>query len=340
MFSGRKAHILNIIVDEYVTTAQPVGSKQVAMRLLKEVSPATIRNDMADLEEQGYILRPHTSAGGVPSSLGYRRYVTFLEQGQQELPSGDRAAISTRLRGISGNPEGLMRAVAASLASIAHNAAVVTYPRSPQPRLRHLDMVKVQQKAALLVVLTQEQQLRRHLVRFADSVSQDQLLFISNRLNSLFNGLNPTQIQSQRSALSPLESVVLDAALAAMEGEQAYVEAQVAGIKYLLDQPEFAQGGQMREVVEVLEDVGTLSAIMPSSMEGSYQVLIGEENPRESMRQCSIIMARYGSPDEARGVVSIIGPTRMQYQRSIAAARSLASLMDELLAELYEDGGR
>ncbi len=338
MITEREVDILNIIVGEYVSTVQPVGSKQIASHLLKEVSTATIRNDMADLEEEGYIVRPHISAGGVPSNTGYRRHVASLDQTANELPASDRELILKKLKPSVKDMEEFVKTAAQCVADFAQNAVVITYPVSEKQRLVHFDLVKINSTDALLVLVLPERRIKTVTVKFHSTISQDQMTFIASRLNGLFSGMNQFQIRFQHLSLSPTETSIIDALLSIMNVEDATrFDLHVAGVKYLLAQPEFA-GQTAAGVVGALEDSMGMASVLAGALKSGSQVLIGDDIHSEPLKPCSLVTARYGVADEVTGMIGIIGPTRMRYDRSIVLIRSVSSIMNDLLAEQY--GGR
>lgn len=336
MLTNREANILNIIVTEYVSTGQPVGSKQIASHLLKEVSSATIRNDMADLEEEGYIMRPHISAGGVPSNIGYRKHVSSIIQSRNEVSDSEREAILKRLKPDVNDVMEFIKTAAQCLADLAQNAAVITYPVAEKQRLIHFDLVKVNSTDALLVLVLPERRIKSVTVKFHSTISQNQMTFVANRLNGIFAGMNPFQIRFQNASLSHTETAIIDALLSIMNVEDAnQPDLHVAGVKYLLSQPEFAQGPLGSSVVGALEDSSKIVSVLANTIKSESQVLIGDDINAEPLKPCSVVACRYGIADEATGMISIIGPTRMRYDRSIALIHSMSSIMNDMLAEQY-----
>jgi heat-inducible transcriptional repressor len=331
--SQRASTLLNILVDDYIATGHPVGSKRIALKHGPGVSPATIRNDMAEMEGQGYISRPHISAGGVPLDKGYRHYVTALEIYWPDLePATKRAFVNSIQRNM--DMEERMRVAADLLARVVQNIAIASLPRSSQPRLKHLELVALEEGVLLLVIL-EGTQVKRHVLHRPDGISQDQLTFLSHRLTELFQGLNWEQIMHRLKDLLPLEQQVgqVVAHLLKEEGSQS-PEVAIAGIRYFVQHPEFQQEASLREVVERVEDKRGLRAIFQSlGMEESSAIIIGEENVEKALRHCSIVLARYGRSNELQGVVGVVGPTRMLYHRSLAAVRLLANLLGDVPGE-------
>lgn len=337
MLTARRETILKAIIGEYVTSAVPVPSDDLVHKYPLKVSPATIRNEMAALEKGGYITRPHTSAGGVPTSKGYRYYVETLEGGG-ELPEGEQRLISDLFHQVEGELEEWSRLAAALLSRLTRNAALVSLPRSTQCSLRHLELIALHQFLALLVVVLREARLRERLLSLGEGLSQEELNAISLRLNPLFVGLTSSQIAERSQGLSPAEQQVAGALQHIMQEEDqgGYPALHLQGVKELLAQPEFTRSDKMLRLLEMLEAREVARAILPQlpQWEG-VQVIIGEENREEALQELSVVVARYGVPGEASGAIAVVGPTRMPYGHVISSVRHLAGVLNTLMAELY-----
>ncbi len=336
MLTTREADILNIIVSEYVSTGHPVGSKQIASHLLKEVSSATIRNDMADLEEGGYITRPHISAGGVPSNAGYRRHISSINQGANDISDSEREVTLRKLKQGSSDIVELVKTAAHCLADLAQNAVIITYPVAEKQRLIHFDLVKVNSTDALLVLVLPERRIKSVTVKFHSTISQNQMTFVANRLNGIFAGMNPFQIRFQNISLSQTETAIIDALLSIMNvDDSSQPELHLAGVKYLLAQPEFAHGTSVASVVGALEDSMRIVSVLTSALKTESRVLIGDDINSELLKPCSVVAFKYGVTGETTGMIGIIGPTRMRYDRAIALVHSMSSIRNTMLAEQY-----
>jgi heat-inducible transcriptional repressor len=332
----RRARILGHIVSEYVSTALPVGSETVVRKYGLPISAATVRSEMARLEEEGLITHPHTSAGRIPSDKGYRYYVESLME-EEELPWGERQAIQERLYGlarVTGRAE-LMeeqaRMAATVLAETVRNAAVATAPRAPRCRLQHLELVELSGPRALLIAVFSGAYVRQRVVTLATPVDQDELMTTAGRLSERYGDLTADEVRSSDVTLSPLEEQVAAAVveLMAEEDQALYDQAYLDGLRNVLSQPEFSQTDAVIDLLCVLEE-----AIPFENLSGDgVTVVIGEENREEVMRHCSVVLSRYGVPGMAVGALAVLGPTRMAYSRIIPTVRYLSSLMGRLVAQ-------
>ena len=335
MLSIRTSTILNLLIDEYVQTATPVASDEIARSPTLRVSPATVRSAMSQLTEAGYISRPHVSAGGVPSDLGYRHYVESLDK-PPELPGRVRRRVDRWLDDAEPDATGWARRCAAALSQMTANLAIVTEPRSTSPRLKRLQLVFLQESIALLVIVLGETRLLKRLLALDDPVSQQRLDHAAERLNSRFAGLGHQQIKSLHLGLDGLERKVLDDSLDMMqESEQSDLpEHHVEGLSRLLNQPEFAAGERARLLVQLIEDRVMLERIIATTRDSGPKVIIGAENHVESLRPFGVIVCRYGRPGGVGGVICVVGPTRMSYQVAIAGTRHLSSFMNRMVRTL------
>ncbi|MBM3941915.1 MAG: heat-inducible transcription repressor HrcA [SAR202 cluster bacterium] len=337
MLSERARTILNILVDEYIHTAAPVASEEIARRSPTRVSPATVRNAMSQLTEAGYISRPHISAGGVPSDLGYRHYVESLRE-PLALPAGLQRQIRRQLSQVNPATEVWVQRCATVLSSITANLAIVTMPRPSVPRLKHIQLVYLEQFLALLIIVLQGTRLMRRLLPLDEPVTQDMLSQAADRLNDSFQGLGWEDIETLPGEFSPLEDRVRrDTALMLREADRFTVpEHYVDGLRRLLQQPEFSQGGKARELVEMLEERVLLEKVLSETPgAGDVAVYIGGENRQEPLRPYGVVVCQYGIPFRASGTICVIGPTRMGYVEAIGGVSFLASLLNQLVAELY-----
>lgn len=335
MLTDRASTILNLVVDEYVQTATPVASDGIARSPVLKVSPATVRSAMSLLTEEGYISRPHVSAGGVPSDLGYRHYVETLHK-WPALPGHMRRRVDHWLENAEPDAAGWARRCAAALSQMTANLAIVTEPRSASPRLKRLQLVFLHESIALLVIVLDEMRLLKRMLSLGEAVSQQELDQVSESLNRSLAGLNRPQISAINPAMEPLEKRVRQAALEMMEESQEaeIPEHHVEGLSRLLNQPEFAAGERARLLVGMIEERVMLQRIVSATRESDPHVTIGAENREESLRPFGVIVCRYGRPDGVGGAICVVGPTRMSYQLGIAGIRYLAEFMNRMVLSL------
>lgn len=337
VLSPRGQAVLNIIVEEYISKAVPVASETVARNYKPTISSATIRNEMAFLEGEGYIARPHVSAGGIPSDKGYRYYVELLTK-DSELPLAEQHFIRHSFEGVEKEFEDWIRLAAVLLARLVRNAALVTLPRSERCQFKHLEMVALQEYLALLVLVLYEARLKRQLLSFAEAITQEELTRIANKLNSAYSGLTSSQISTKRLNVSPKEELVVQTVVGMMRAEEAseYEEPHLEGLRLLLSQPEFMQSDRMLTVMELMEEKRWLKSVVAKGLSGEgVQVIIGKENEEETLCRLSLVFSGYGIPYKISGTIGVIGPTRMHYVRAIPAVRYLSRLLSGLVAEVY-----
>lgn len=332
MLSHRKEHILKVVVAEYVSTAQPVGSASVARRGEIGVSPATVRNEMAEMERDGYLTHTHTSGGRVPLERGYRYFVDSLMEEMQPDP-GVRREVLQRFQQLEGEVEQWSRMAAGLLARLAGTAALATPPESQVAQLRHLELILWHDLLALMVLVLHEAQLKHQVISLPQPTTQEELTVLANKLNQSLQRKTPGEIRAQASGFSPMEAHVATAAAKMMEGsESGRRELLWDGIANILRQPEFSDTRRAGEVLETLEEPGAWQTLICEVLQSpGVQVLIGEESRHEALRSCSLILSRYGSPERGGGVVGILGPTRLHYDRAIGAVRYVAGVLDQLV---------
>jgi heat-inducible transcriptional repressor len=335
MLAERRSRILRLIVDEYVESAMPVGSETMVRKYRLPVSPATIRNEMARLEEQGYITHPHTSAGRVPSDKGYRYYIESLME-EQDLTQEERETIRHQFHQAGRELEEWVRLAAAVLAQAVRNMAVVTTPRSPHCRLKHLELVSLHDLVVLLVLVLHDGHLMQQVLTLSEALSQDELTATAHRLTDLYKGLTAPQAHSKAAELSPLESQVMDEVWALMtaEDEGRYDEAFLEGVPLVLGQPEFSRTEKMLDLLAVLDEYSLTRMVPLRSLAGEgVTVVIGRENQEDALRECSLLVTRYGVPGALSGALAVLGPTRMRYPRTISTVRYLGALMSDLVSQ-------
>ena len=339
--TDRQRHVLRAVVEEYLHTATPVGSQSLVRRYGLDVSPATVRSAMADLEAIGLLTQPHTSAGRIPSDLGYRLFVESLMR-ESELDGRDRTMIRHQFSQVQLRTDEWLRLAASILASSTQSASMVTPARARRARFGHAQIAELTDHRILLVlVLGDGKVVQRTLDRptlerlqGGTPVEQSRLDLAASALNAEFAGLTSAQVRRKLQKLAPLAAYAGDAVaeLLGQSGEPVVEEVFTDGLLHVLRQPEFAGGNKLREVVEVLQRSDFLQQLLPMvSGRRGVHVIIGRENRNDAMREVSLVFAPYGDPDRALGLIGVLGPTRMQYPRAIPTVRYLATIMNELV---------
>ncbi len=337
MLTERQDRILQFIVSEYIATAKPVGSAYIASRYGLGVSPATIRNEMAHLENGGYISRKHISGGGVPSDKGYRHYVRTLAF-DDAVPTEEHLMLSHLFHQVERELEEWTHLAAAMLSRMVNSVAVVTSPRADSCHLKHIELVALRDYLALLVLLFHEARLRQQLLAFDRPISQHELDVIGNEMNNIYSDLTWDQIVDHGAYLTSVQQQVRDTIvqLMASEDRNQYLNPYIEGVRLMLTQPEFERRRDALNIMEILESKEMVSTLLPGiPSDQGVNVVIGEENSEEALKMCSLVITQYGVPGKVSGVVGVIGPTRMQYRRAISAVRCISSLLSDLIAEIY-----
>jgi heat-inducible transcriptional repressor len=343
----RQRNVLRAVVEDYVLTAVPVGSKLLVDRHGLAVSSATVRSAMAELEALGLLSHPHTSAGRVPSDLGYRVYVESLMR-EAALDHADQLMIRHQFSQVQLTSNEWLRLAASILAGSSGSASVVTPAKSRRARYGHVQLVELADGSRLCVlVLSDGNVVQRRLDRaILDRISPDEPMGQTDldqaaaTLNSELGGLSAPQVRRRLGRLGPLATHVAEVVAQLLaEGDRVVVEdVFTAGLANVLEQPEFAQGAKLRGILEVLQRSDFLDQLVPvMAGRGGVHVIIGHENTIDAMHEVSLVFAPYGAPDRALGLLGVLGPTRMPYPRAIPTVRYLSALMNELINSHYAE---
>ena len=331
----RRETVLRVIIEDYITRAAPVASSTIVEKYGLKVSPATIRNDTAYLEREGYVIHPHRSAGSIPTDKAYRYYVELIGE-EIELPHVEQYLVDQISQEAKEELEEWLRTVAALLARLVHNLVVITTPKAVRCRLKHLDLVALQDFMALLIVVLYEAEVRRQVLSFNRKVSQDELTKLANKLTSVYSGMTGSEILTRTEGLSSEERQISESLTEIMGAQDKldYGEPYLEGLRLLLSQPEFINSPRILGILEVLEGEDWLKNIFSQeSSKGRVKVVIGEENPEPALQDLSLLASQYGVPDKASGIVGVIGPRRMDYARAISSLSCLSALLSNSVAE-------
>ncbi|HIC87987.1 MAG TPA: heat-inducible transcription repressor HrcA, partial [Anaerolineae bacterium] len=321
-------------------TAQPVSSKAVVERYGLDISPATVRNEMAALETLGYLMHPHTSAGRVPTEEGYRYFVEHL-LGETELPIVEQRMIRHMFHQARLELDQWVRLSAAILAHTTRAAALATPPKAPQSRFKHLELISIHGPVVLLVLVFEQGMIKQQMLEVDPPRGQEELSQLSGRLNHLLQGASATDIAGRVVGLSELEQKIAGIVQDIMQRVDCRLSDQIHrdGLSQVLQQPEFVGSDKIRQLVAVFEERPLLEEILSHNLQvGSIQVVIGGEGRWQALSDVSLILSRYGVEETATGVLGVIGPVRMPYGHAISAVRYVSRLMSDLLRDLYGVG--
>ena len=337
--SERRARILAFIVDDYVGSAQPVGSQGLVERHPLGLSPATVRNEMAALEDEGFITHPHTSAGRVPSNLGYRYYVRSLMP-ERDLSRQEQIGILHQFHQSARDLEEWIGLAASVLARSVHNVALVTQPRVIDVRFKQLQLVELAEARALLVVVTSDAQVHQQALDFPAHVTQEGLSRLAARLNAEFGGRMASELpmRGKNEPLSAVEAIVVAAVTELLLKEQkaAVEEPIVEGVRDLLRQPEFEGSDRILDTLEAVGERQLRGAIPETAIDADgVAIVIGDENREGAYQDMSFVLSRYGLPGGASGLLGVLGPTRLDYGDAVAHVRYVSDVLTELMRQYY-----
>jgi heat-inducible transcriptional repressor len=337
MLSSRQDQILRIIVKEHTDSTNPVASETIAQLYPNKISSATIRNEMVTLEDMGYITQPHHSAGRVPSDRGYLYFIESLAN-NSELPLTEQHLIRHQFHQAKKDIDEWGRLAASVLSRTVQNVAVVALPKPIRSKFKHLELISIHETIALLILVLQEANIKQQMVYLVEEASQTNLSYMAHRLSSAYIGLSAEEIKVVNLTLSPIERQISAVVVESLQQEDLieYEEIHIDGIRHFFNQPEFMMPEKLKEIIEILEAKSFLSSVLLHALiDDGIGIVVGKDNKEDAMQSCSVIAGKYGIPGLLSGVLGVLGPTRMQYERTISAVRCLSSIMDEFLNDLY-----
>jgi heat-inducible transcriptional repressor len=331
----RQEYILGLVVRSYIETGFPVGSKTLVERFDLDVSSATVRNDLATLGELGYLVQLHTSAGRIPTESGYRYFVQKL-LGEFHLPVHERQMIRHQFHQARLDLNQWIRLAAAILARTSHGASFVTTPQFRPSRFKHVQLISTRGRLVLMILVLLGGEVKQQMLTLAEPLTQTRLSAAADRLNTLFENAGYDEIAARLSQLDTLEEEVARLILDTLQrtDSRAFSDIHRDGLVNILED----EG--TRQAVRVLEERTLLADVLSEShLPGisGVQVMIGGDGRWEELKDCAIILSRYGVTDQFTGTVAVIGPMRMAYGRNVAAVRYVSDLMSGFVYEYYMD---
>ncbi len=332
----RQERILDLVIRTYIETGMPVGSHTLVERFDMNVSSATVRNELAALGELGYLVQLHTSAGRIPTEMGYRYFVQKL-LGEFRLPVHEQQMIRHQFHQSRLDLNQWMQLAAAILAHTSQGASFVTAPQRRVNRFKHIQLISTQDRLVLMIVVLVGGEVTQQMLTLAEPLPQMRLSAVADRLNEMFANAGLEEIQAMRARTDTLESEVTGLILDVIKraDSRAISNFYRDGLVNLLED----EG--TRQAVRVLEERNLLADVISgtdSTDNRGVQVLIGGEGRWEELKDCTIILSRYGVVEQFSGTVAVIGPTRMPYGRNVAAVRYVADLMSGLVYDYYLEG--
>jgi heat-inducible transcriptional repressor len=335
----RQQTILAQIVEYYVSVPIPVGSELIAQRLPNRTSSATVRNEMAVLEELGYLTQPHTSAGRMPTAKGYRYFVERLME-QSDLTPAEKRMIQHQFHQSNMDLEQWMRLAASVLSRMANTAALVTAPKSAQSNFKYLQLLSISDNLIVVVLVLRDGTVKQQMIAAPQPApTQEELTTLSTQLNARLDGLDANKVAALMSSATGVEAQVLDRVATIMHQMDHSTNLAIYrdGLSLILQQPEFRESPRAQRLVHVLEVGNSMEQLLDEASSATgVQIVIGGDDRWNDMQDVSLIVARYGVADEATGIVGVLGPLRMPYGRAISTVRYVASVMDGLVEWIYK----
>ena len=334
--SERQQTLLLLIIRDHIESAQPIGSKRLVDHYHIKLSSATIRNEMSALTEMGYLRQPHTSAGRVPTEQGYRYFVSQMMD-QAVLPETVQRTISHQFHQSGSDVSQWMTLAASILAHQSQGISVVTAPHIEQIKFKHVELISTQGRQVLMVLVMMGGEVNQQVLTLAEPVSQERLSQTATRLNALLAGLTVDAIAALPARSDALDKDILTLIVQDVRRSADRVSGEIYtdGLTNVLSEPEFTETEEARRALKIFGEPSTLKDLLDRTVTGGnvggLQVLIGSEGVWEELRQCSMIVARYGVPGMATGTLGVLGPMRMSYSRTIPTVRYVAGLLSDMV---------
>ena len=335
--SDRKMKILHAVIKNYLETGEPVGSRTISKYTDLNLSSATIRNEMADLEELGYILQPHTSAGRIPSDKGYRLYVDMLmEEKEQEL-----SEMQEQMLDKADKMEQLLKQAARVLASNTNYATMVSTPMNNSNKIKFIQLSMVDEEQVIAVIVLGGNVIKNKIIDVEEPLSNENLLKLNMLLNTTLNGMSIEEInlgliarlKEQAGIHSSVISNVLDAVADAIQVEED-MQIYTSGATNIFKYPELSDNQSAQEIINAFEEKQQLTELVTQTLaqedNTGIQVYIGDETPVQTMKDCSVVTATYELGDGMKGTIGIIGPKRMDYEHVLKSMKRLQNELDHM----------
>lgn len=342
MLDERKMRILSAIIDDYIATAEPIGSRTIARKYHIGISPATIRNEMADLEELGYLSQPHTSAGRIPSNKGYRFYVDFLMPARK-LSEKEQAVVKMLLKKRTKEYEDLVKEAGKVISNLTNYTAIILGPQLKSSRLKHVQIIRLEEKKGLMIIVTSFGTISHNIIDIPQDLTDSDLLRISNALNDKLMGrtmeeITPEVMNSIKDEMIEYDSVMNVMINLLMESLDDTMESNkifASGSTKMLEFPEFKDVEKAKNFLSLLErDELITKALKNSCKPNSITITIGTENPWSEFQEFSIVTSGFFVDGRNLGICGIIGPTRMEYSKVITVLKKVSDYLNKAILSL------
>ena len=338
----RKIKILKAIIKDYILTGEPVGSRTISKKYELGVSSATIRNEMSDLEDRGFIIQPHTSAGRIPSDKGYRLYVDKLMEYETIEDKGLKLFERILEQKINQIDE-LMKEVAKLLSSFTNYTSMVSSPHIKKTKLKHLQLIPLDTRSVMLIIVTDANIVTNNVIRMDIPADYDTLNVLSNMLNESLKGLTIEEInlpliqklKVKMGIYGEIVSSILDAIDHTIQMKDT-PEIYLSGTMNILNFPEFEDLVKAKQLFHTLEEKELLASLLAKVTTDGIKVTIGEENEIDEMKHCSIVTASYDIDGKTVGTIGVIGPTRMEYSKAVSVLSYISKNLDKLLRKIAD----
>lgn len=345
MLTDRQKIILQILVDDYIRSAEPVGSRTISKRTDVKISPATIRNEMADLEELGYLEQPHTSAGRIPSQKGYRFYVdNLLQPSSSEDSKIDVETLRSTFIHRIDQMEQVVQQTATILSSLTNYTAIIMGPQANEAKLRHIQLLPLHDRSAVAIIVTDSGHVENRTVTIPEGIPVESIeryteflnrKLIGQPLHSLKRQLNSV-IASELALYSEQFESVMQLCNQMLTGDDEEAKVYLGGTTMILNQPEFRNVDKLKPLLDMFGQQDELARIMRNAQSPGVLVKIGQENNHEIMQDCSLITAAYSINGKPVGTIGVLGPTRMDYARVISVLDQMTGSLSALLSNLHK----
>ncbi|MEN6437935.1 MAG: heat-inducible transcriptional repressor HrcA [Syntrophobacter sp.] len=336
----RDQTVLEAVITDYIETGEPVGSRTISKRSVMNVSPATIRNVMADLEELGLLLQPHTSAGRIPTVKGLRLYLDSIMRSRQ-LEREQRQHIREALQNRPQDVKDLLQSTSRILSQYCRQTGVVLWPKVTVTRFKHIEFIRIGPRQVMVILISKAGLVHQTHIESTEEIDQNELDKSSRYVNELLRGLPLAivkerileEMRSEKVLFDQLFGRALQMAGKAIQNTLSDSEVYIEGQSNLLDNPEFADVARMRRILHTFEDKSRIIKLLDMTMKAStgIHIIIGTENELQELQEMSLISSPYGHPDRPLGILGVIGPLRMDYARIIPVVEFTAKFLSQVL---------